>query len=382
MGLAPAARSAGSVRAVLARLQVRGADRHLPVAAGDVEDIGGLAGPGDPPAQPPDQFLALGDRGAEVPGALGEVAVVQVVGLHPVGHQGPEQPLQRLRGVVHPAQQHGLAEQRDAAPVEAPQRAARRLADLLAVIGVDHHPDGGLGGQGLHQLVGDPLGVDHRHPGVEADHLDVLDRVQRRHDRAELGGRDDQRIAAGEDDLPHLLVGPDVVEGRLQLRLAEHALAGADHLAAEAEAAVDRAQVHRLEQQPVRVAVGDPLDRGEGVVADRVGALLRGDQQLGPGGDELSGDRIVDVRDLLLHHPGDAHGVPLRDIANLRQALLVDEAVLQQGLGGPDCAGTITHGSACPVRFHGFNASARINDRLFSMTCSSRRTFRCAFTAR
>jgi hypothetical protein len=66
-----------------------------------------------------------------------------------------------------------------------------------------------------------------------------------------------------------------------------------DHLAAEAEAAIDRADMHGLQQHPVRVAVNDALGRAVRLIADRVGTLFRSRQQFVRIWHELPGDRIV-----------------------------------------------------------------------------------------
>jgi len=64
-------------------------------------------------------------------------------------------------------------------------------------------------------------------------------------------------------------------------------------LAAEAEAAVHRADQQRLQQRAVGVAVHDALHGGVGVVADRVGQLVRRGRKLRRVGDELTPDRVI-----------------------------------------------------------------------------------------
>jgi hypothetical protein len=68
------------------------------------------------------------------------------------------------------------------------------------------------------------------------------------------------------------------------------------HLAAEAEAAIDRADMHGLEQDPVRIAVDDALHRRMGKIADRVRPLLRQRIKLGEIRHELPRDRVLRVR--------------------------------------------------------------------------------------
>ena len=87
----------------------------------------------------------------------------------------------------------------------------------------------------------------------------------------------------------------DVFDRGVELLRGQRFGGGADHLAAEAEAAIDRADVGELEQHAVGIAMHDALDRAMGVVADRVGAFLRLHIEFGRIGHELARDRIVRV---------------------------------------------------------------------------------------
>ena len=71
-------------------------------------------------------------------------------------------------------------------------------------------------------------------------------------------------------------VRADIVQRVVVGALRERArLARPDHLAAEAEPAIDRADVHQLEQHAVGIAMHDARDRRMRVIADRIGALVR-----------------------------------------------------------------------------------------------------------
>ena len=88
--------------------------------------------------------------------------------------------------------------------------------------------------------------------------------------------RQHQGIAAGQDHLPDFLVRADVVErGRIGLVRQRAVLARSDHLAAEAEAAIDRADMNELEQHAIGIAMHDAGDRRMRVIADRIGVLAR-----------------------------------------------------------------------------------------------------------
>ncbi|MFD0385371.1 hypothetical protein ACFQ2B_33110 [Streptomyces stramineus] len=139
--------------------------------------------------------------------------------------------------------------------------------------------------------------------------------------------RDDEGIAAGEDDFPYLGVFPDIVQGGFEVLVPEHGVARSDDFPAEAEAAVDRADVHGLQQHPVGIAVGDSLDGGEGDVPDGVFAFLRGTGQFQAGGDELPAHRVIRLENAVLHGRCDADGVALGDLGDRRKVAFVDQLV-------------------------------------------------------
>ena len=71
-----------------------------------------------------------------------------------------------------------------------------------------------------------------------------------------------------------------------------------------------------LEQHAVGIAVHDACDRAVGVVADRIGALLRAHLKLGRIGHELPRDRIVRIGavDQFRHRRRDGDGVLRGDL--------------------------------------------------------------------
>ena len=131
---------------------------------------------------------------------------------------------------------------------------------------------------------------------MDADDFDVLDRGQRLHHLAQPPRRQHQRIAAGEDDLPDFCMLADIIERRRKRRAIERAgLARPDHFAAEAEAAIDRANLCELEQHAVRIAMHDARHRRMGIIADWIGKLLRARIEFSFAGDELPRDRVVRI---------------------------------------------------------------------------------------
>ena len=89
-------------------------------------------------------------------------------------------------------------------------------------------------------------------------------------------GPSDEGIAAADDHLPDLGLGADIGERVVEGLGRQRTGAGrTDRLAAEAEAAIDRADMDELQEHPVGVAVDQAGHDLMGAVADRIGALVR-----------------------------------------------------------------------------------------------------------
>ena len=73
-------------------------------------------------------------------GARREIAVVEIVGLHPVLDEGAHQGRQRLGIVVHALEQHRLADERDAGVGEPRERRAAGGGEFARMVGVERQP--------------------------------------------------------------------------------------------------------------------------------------------------------------------------------------------------------------------------------------------------
>ena len=97
---------------------------------------------------------------------------------------------------------------------------------------------------------------------MEADDFDVVDTGQPRHGFTQSPRRQDQGIAARDDDLPDGRMLGDIGDRRIQVGSRQRANSlRPHHLAAKTEATIDRAGVIQLQQASVRIAVNDPLER-------------------------------------------------------------------------------------------------------------------------
>ena len=205
-----------------------------------------------------------------------EVGMVQVIGLDAHRDETAEQGLEHRRIVVDAAQQHALRQYRDAGAHQPAHRRPhrRRSARAGGWRGPRHTPPFRPPAPRPARPPTRP-GIGHRHARVKTDHRDMRDRVERAHDRRDAARRQQKRVAAGDDHLPDF--------GMLSRyrRRRGRAPPGAstpspwpDLLAAEAEAAIDRADQDRLQQDPVGVAVDDAGQRRPALVADRVGPVV------------------------------------------------------------------------------------------------------------
>ena len=120
-------------------LEIVWADRRFAVAAGNIEHIGRLAQPREPSAQRPHQRLPLLDAGAPVRRARREITMVEVIGFDPALDQGAHQFAERRRVVVDAAQEHALAQHRDAGIDQPRAGRPRFLGQLARVVDVQRH---------------------------------------------------------------------------------------------------------------------------------------------------------------------------------------------------------------------------------------------------
>mgnify|MGYP003350411254 CR=1 FL=1 len=111
-------------------------------------------------------------------------------------HQPTEQPPEHGGVMVDPFQQHGLAQQRDAAARQPLTGLDRRRRQFVRMIDVEHQPHRPRTGQGRQPRVGQPLRRHQRHAGMNPDHLDMVDRRQRRGQFGQPVRRQQQRITA------------------------------------------------------------------------------------------------------------------------------------------------------------------------------------------
>ncbi len=288
------------------RQHVVGRDRDLAAAAGGVHDVGGHAVAAGVAAQALHDLQALANGGAQVAGAVHEVALVDVVGAHADLHEFPHEFLHDDRVVVHTAQQHALVPEGHAGAGEAVAGVGDFRGDFLGVVHVDVHPHGVVLGEGVAQFLRDAHGHEHGDAGADADDLDVGDLAQFGEQAAEHLGRQSEGVAAGEQHVAHLGGVAQVIELEFVL-VGFKGLGGVAHdAAAGAVAAVTGALRGDEHQHAVRVAVhqaghGAVLVLGQAVfhhAGERLEFFL--------GGDHLAAHRAGGV--FSVHQAGEVRG--------------------------------------------------------------------------
>ena len=259
-----------------------------------------------------------------MPGAGRQVGMVQVIGLDPHRDEAAEQCFEHRRVIIDAAQQDALRQHRDPGPHQPADRRAHRRRQFARMVGVDHHINRLVGRQCRDEGGADPPRLGDRHAAVKADHREMRDRLEPANDRSDAARRQQQRVAAGDDDLPDLGMRGDVIEGAAERRRLEQPVAPADLLAAEA----DRADQDRLQQHPVRVAMDQAGQRRPALVADRVGPVVGRGVELGGPRHELRRDRVDRVGriDQRRHLVGQRDGKFLGDPAQFLRPLRRDEA--------------------------------------------------------
>ena len=187
---------------------------------------------------------------------------------------------------------------------------------------MDREPDSDAAGpQRPHEFVAHPFGIDDRHAAVQAHDRHVRDRGQRVHQLGQPPRRQHQRIAAGQDHFPDFGPRADIGQCRRQLPRRQRLAARPDLLAAEAETAIDRTDMQRLQQHAVGIAMDDAFYGRAGLVADRVGQFGGRDFGLLPARHELPRDRVVrEIRaiDQRRHLRGDGDRHRLRGVLQPR----------------------------------------------------------------
>ena len=153
------------------------------------------------------------------------------------------------------------------------------------------------------------------HTASDPDQFEVRNGPQSLEDALEKMVGQQERVAAGQDDVPHLRVSQEIVHDAVQLSFFQEPGLSHQPLAC-AETAVDRALVGNHEQDPVRIPMDEMRYGTVHVLMQRIFCRALVGDLVGFRND-LSPERITPLLDEFHPHGGDAHRIFRDDILNL-----------------------------------------------------------------
>ena len=231
--------------------------------------------------------------------------------------EGLHQVRQHIHLIVHPVQQHGLRNQGKARIRQTGHCSLRFRSKFLRMIDMDRNIDRlARRLQRLDKFRCDTVRIGNRHSRVPADHFDLRDRGNRCRQRSGPRGGQHERVPARQDHFAHTGLRLDISERRLQFRRRQRFPdARPHHFPPETEAAINRTDSHRLQQDTVRITVHDPLHRRMRLIPDWIGQLVRRADHFFRLRHEHPGNRVARI--VPVHAPrqkwGDGNGVAIRD---------------------------------------------------------------------
>ena len=271
-----------------------GAEVDLSPAAGQIDGVYRQRQPGNPGRKLPIDLHSPVKGNPESPRPGDQVALEQVVRFDVAAQQVFKQLGQHRAVVVHTPQQDGLVEnlQSEAVkPVQGPAALGTELARMVE-LGQNENRGGGKRGDHGAQGIVDSVRVAYRIAGTQPD------------DQIRPAGAEGfehgfqgavvqcQRVAAGEQDLADLGMGPHVIGRPGNLVRRSRACQVARKAPAEAVAAVHRADVGHQKGRPVRVAVNQAGRDAVPLLGLGVGLLIRQGDVLPGCGDHLPAQGI------------------------------------------------------------------------------------------
>ena len=173
-------------------------DGDFSTAAGAVDDELGDGVAGGVTTEALNDLDAFGHAGAEVRGALDEIALIEVVWANAAHEEFLDQFLLDLDGVVDPFEKNGLVSHDNAGVGQATEGVADLGGEFLGVVGVDGKEEGMELLEHIAEFRGDSLGEEKRDAGAEAEELNVGDFVETSEETLEFGVGEQEWVSAGE----------------------------------------------------------------------------------------------------------------------------------------------------------------------------------------
>jgi len=227
--------------------------------------------------------------------ALGEIALIKIVGSTAKTDQILHKPPQNDGTVVDIAKEYALIASRH--PVvrkELKSGTCRGGFQLERMIEVGIDPDRPVASKHRGKGRGDPLRNNDREPGTDPYDLDVRDRTDLPEHPVKPGIRENQGIATREKDISDRGGATDVVEALFD-RCRADSLAVTDDASSCAVSTIERALVRGDQQDTVGVPVHQRRNRCRSILQKRVRRFDVSDAKFTTKRDRLSTDRTVRI---------------------------------------------------------------------------------------
>ena len=176
----------------------------------------------------------------------------------------------RLHGVVYAAEEHGLVVHRDARPQQFVAGLSGLRCYLVRVVEMGVHPYRPVLGQHRTELVINTLWQYHREPGPDSDHLHMLYLSQAGQDFFQASCGKCQRVTTGDHHIADARGLADVVQHPLDLLGVMHPSTMAPFPLSGAVTTQHGADVGQHHEDPIRVSMDQPWDRGMPLLIQRV----------------------------------------------------------------------------------------------------------------
>ena len=222
------------------------------------------------------------------------VEQVQIIGLNAGIDECLREILKHGRRVVDTRKQHALIQKLRASRSQVRTGLERLRRDLLRVIDMgDHNERAAKAGKGLNERRRHALGQGRQNPGVDAQAANMWDRRKPGADGLEVLVRNDQRIAARENDLGNGGIAGNPIQRAIDTTRSKRML-GIREVTAKAIATMHRAAPRHDPERPPGIFAYQPM-LAEFALVERVGAKTRCGCLLGRQRQDLSQKRVVGI---------------------------------------------------------------------------------------
>ncbi len=200
---------------------------------------------------------SLGDGRTEMLNASRKIALIDVIGSHPVFDQHMHELFHDDGAVIDAFEQDGLIPQRNTSVGQHSQRALCLWRHLGWMVKMGVNPDRMIFAQHIYQFFGYALRHDYRNTRANPDHFDMINCANAPDNYLQESVGKCQRVSARNQDIPDLLMFLDIFDRLIKLCLLDGLIMLAGKTPSGAMAAIHRADIGHQEQHPIRVAVRD-----------------------------------------------------------------------------------------------------------------------------